>query len=81
MKKSIKTQLVDKYLKPTDRRAGLFIISHHNKSYWIHPTTKKRMRFSEVIEHMKEYAEQLQKASNDQIYIDVIGIECNEVGS
>ena len=50
LEKALRNQLVGKYLRPSYCKAGCLLLTYHGeKKYWIHPETKKRLKFSEIV--------------------------------
>jgi hypothetical protein len=69
--KTIFDQLVQKYLAPPNRRAGLLVISVATKSHFEHPETGARMTPGEFLSALKEEAKRVETHLGHEICIDV----------
>ena len=71
---AITKQIIEKYLRVERRRHGILFISHHEKSYWVTPETKERIKFLELIKRLEEYSKKQISLSNEVIDCRVFGL-------
>lgn len=73
---SLKRQLVDKYLRDPNCKAGcLLLTGHDKKKYWIHPETNKRIGFSDMIAFMETQAQKIEDQKQGEVRIAVFGLD------
>ena len=72
-------QLAENYLKPRDRRHGIFVITRHSGRTWRHPISKKALEFGELICHLKSIAESLSDNTTGPIELSVVGIDASKI--
>jgi len=78
----IEEQLVAKYLRHDRCRAGCFlVINRGDKTTWQHPTTKKRMPFSGLIDYLANTARTIEKRNEYRIKLAVFGLELTDNGA
>jgi hypothetical protein len=77
LKNAISKQLIDKYLRPENRRHGFLVISRHEKQYWISPKTRKRIDFNSTIKHLQAYADDIVDQYPHEISVEIVGIDTN----
>lgn len=56
---ALRGQLAEDYLKPTNRRYGIFLVTNHTERRWRHPTTRAKMSFHELMDYLSSIAETL----------------------
>ena len=79
LEQALRTQLVGKYLRDANCKAGCLLLTNHNeKKFWIHPETKKRIHFSELIAFLKNKATALEEEKLHTIRISVFGLDLTE---
>jgi hypothetical protein len=74
LENSLQKQLAARYLKPDNRRHGMFAISHHGKRGWLDPKTKKRISFTSLLERLSRLAATLTRNKWGAIEIKCTGI-------
>ena len=75
LEKALRNQLVGKYLRPSYCKAGCLLLTYHGeKKYWIHPETKKRLKFSEIVTFLKEKAQDIEREAQD-VRLAVFGLD------
>lgn len=68
-------QLVGQYLRSDDTHFGVLLLGHHgSKLHWTLPDGKK-VKFEELLEHLRSVADQLLSTRPDLEAIEVIGID------
>jgi hypothetical protein len=75
LEQSLRSQLVEDYLRPATRRHGVFVITNHRNRGWKHPVTRKRLTFVEMIAYLNGVADKLKTNSVGEIAVTVIGID------
>ena len=56
LENALNSQLVGSYLRHPDCKAGCLLLTYHGrerKRYWVHPDTRKRLTFRNVIAYLK----------------------------
>lgn len=72
--KALRTQLVGQYLRNERCRVGCLLICMAKPKFWIHPETKKRVSFHEVVSHLNGIANEIM-TSRPELHIVVKGID------
>jgi hypothetical protein len=72
---AIEHQLVGKYMKHENCRAGCLLITMAAVRQWQHPDSNRKMTFAEVIEYLKSVADRHVATMNYALRLDVIGID------
>ena len=76
LKQALQNQLVGKYLRHANCKAGCLLLTCHDKEkYWLHPETRKRVKFPEIIEFLNEKAQALQSEKQHDARIAVFGLD------
>lgn len=68
-------QLAEDYLKPGNRRHGIFIVTNHRMRRWRHPATRQWMVFAELTAWLSQTAASLIENSTGAISVHVRGID------
>lgn len=77
--KALREQLVGKYLRDANCKAGCLLLTNHDKKkFWIHPDTRCRIYFSELIAFLNEMAAALEEEKLHTIRISVFGLDLTE---
>ena len=71
LRDAIEKQLVDKYLAPQNRRAGIFLFTLANDRGWQHPDDGHRIEVEELEQLLHSEAMRIQKKSKGTVLIDV----------
>ncbi len=78
----IEEQLVAKYLRHNQCRAGCFlVINRGDKATWRHPTTGKKMTFSKLVSYLAEIAQSIEEKNGYRIKLEVFGLDLTDDGS
>ena len=72
---ALRTQLAEDYLRPANRRHGLFVVTNHRPRGWTHPKSGKHLNFTEMIAYLATIAETLTKNAVGEIQVSVVGID------
>ena len=78
LRNALQYQLVGRYLRDARCKAGCLLLTGHKKEkYWIHPESRKRIRFREMIEYMNAQAQIIEEQNLSEIRISVFGLDLN----
>ncbi|MEP6604535.1 MAG: hypothetical protein ABJA60_00290 [Nitrosospira sp.] len=72
---ALTSQLAEDYLKPAERRQGVFVISNHGTRTWKHPLTGATIQFGDLISLLKEIADGIQTNTHGAIEVRVFGLD------
>ncbi len=72
---ALRGQLAEDYLRPINRRHGIFVITNHRRRTWTHPRTGKRFNFSELIAYLNGVASKITSNAAGDVSVTVIGID------
>ena len=76
---ALRDQLVRKYLRHSNCKAGCLLLTYRGKKkYWKHPTSTKRFEFSEICEFLKDKAQALEKENQDSVRIRVFALDLTD---
>ena len=75
LEKSLRSQLVEDYLRPDCRRHGLFVITNHRDKRWRHPESAELIGFQQVVDYMASVASGLTRNETGPIVVKVVGID------
>jgi hypothetical protein len=73
--KSLRHQLAQDYLKPANRRHGVFVVSNHRDRTWLHPVTNAKMDFKALMAWLSGIAEGLIENEDGAIEVRAFGID------
>jgi hypothetical protein len=68
-------QLAEDYLRPTNRRHGVFVVTRHRKKQWRDPKTRKPLSFPDLLERLQVRAATTANNRVGQIVVAVRGID------
>jgi hypothetical protein len=77
LEKALRNKLAKDYLKPSNRRHGLLVITHHGIRHWRDPETKKPMTFDALIHRLDKIAETLTENYSGPIEVKCFGIDAS----
>ena len=72
---ALEEQLVGRYMKHENCRAGCLLITMNEKRKWRDPQTGIQMPFAEIITSLRERTQVLMSELGDSLRIDVVGID------
>ena len=76
IERALREQLVGKYLRHANCKAGCLLLTCHDKrKYWIHPETRKRISFPGIIKFLNDKARALQSEKQHDVRIAVFGLD------
>jgi len=67
-------ELGNRYLRPSTRRHGVFVITHHGKRKWRDPETKKTLIFDDLMLRLEQTARSKIENDSGSIEVKCIGI-------
>ena len=79
LRRALHDQLVGRYLRHSNCRAGCLLLTYHGrKRYWINPETRKRLKFLEVVALLIDEARILEKESSYGVRLAVFGLDLTD---
>ena len=74
--RALANQLVGQYLRHSSCRAGCLLLTcHGRKQYWVHPRTRGRISFPELVAFLKEKARDVENESTHDVRVAVFGLD------
>ena len=79
LRTALRQQLVDRYLRDTNCKAGCLLLTCHDKNkYWVHPEARKRIRFHEMVEYLNEEAQKIEEDKLQEVRVSVFGLHLDD---
>ena len=80
LERSLRKQLVERYLRHSNCAAGCLLLTYHGreKRYWIDPVTRKRLAFSGVVSFLREKATEIEREHREHIRVAVFGLDLSD---
>ena len=76
LEKALRDQLVGRYLRHAQCKAGCLLLTYHGeKKYWIHPESGRRLTFQEVVESLSHTAQILESENMHDVRVSVFGLD------
>ncbi|HEX3525608.1 MAG TPA: hypothetical protein VH988_00950 [Thermoanaerobaculia bacterium] len=76
---ALRNQLVAQYLRHDTCRAGCLLLTYHGrKELWVQPATRQRLRFAEVIEHLRSLAQSIESERAYEVKIGVCPLDLTD---
>ena len=77
---ALRKQLVGQYLRHANCSGGCLLLTFHGreKNYWVHPDSKKRLAFRDVVGILREKARALEREHQDRIRVEVFGLDLTD---
>ena len=76
LERALANQLVGQYLRHSSCRAGCLLLTcHGRKQYWVHPRTRGRISFPELVAFLKEKARDVENESTHDVRVAVFGLD------
>jgi hypothetical protein len=72
---ALTSQLAKDYLKPVERRNGIFVISNHGTRTWRHPQTGATLQFGDLVKHLEAIASTIHANNDGAIQVRVFGLD------
>ena len=51
---------------------------HGRKQYWVHPDSKNRLPFSDVVDILRKKARALEREHQDRIRVEIFGLDLTD---
>ena len=79
LEKALRKQLVGQYLRHENCTGGCLLLTYHGrKQYWMHPDSKKRLPFSDVVDILRKKARALEREHQDRIRVEIFGLDLTD---
>ena len=78
LKQALRSQLVGQYMRHSNCKGGCLLLTYHgSKHFWIHPDTKARLTFLEIVQLLKNEAQTItiEQENLHDIRIAVFGLD------
>lgn len=76
---ALRDQLVAQYLRHDTCRVGCLLLTYHGKKQsWEKPTTRQRLSFPEVIEHLRSLAQAIERERNYEVLLHVCPLDLTD---
>ena len=76
---ALREQLVGQYLRHANCWGGCLLLTYHGrKTFWVHPDSKQRLSFSDVVGVLREKARALEREHQDRIRVEVFGLDLTD---
>ena len=79
LESALRCQLAEDYLKPANRRHGIFIVTNHRHRKWKHPNTGMMVSFSDVMAYLATIAATVLNNEIGEITVKVVGFDAAPV--
>jgi hypothetical protein len=77
LEKALCNQLARGYLKPSTRRHGVLVVTHHGQRSWRDPKSNEPMTFADLIKWLQVRAETLLENDSGPIEVKCVGIDAS----
>ena len=79
LERALRSQLAGRYLRHTTCKAGCLLLTYHgSKRYWLHPETRKRIGFSEVVEFLRDRSRSIEQETSHEVRLAVFGLDLTD---
>ena len=79
LKQALRGQLVGQYMRHSNCKGGCLLLTYHGrKHYWIHPDTKARLTFLEIVQFLKDIAQTIEQENSYDIRIAVFVLDLTD---
>ena len=79
LERALRNQLTAQYLRPSSRKAGCLLLTYHGrKRYWVHPETRKRLTFPELVALLNDKARVIETDSMHDVRIAAFGLDLTD---
>lgn len=77
LESALSSQLAQDYLKPSTRRHGILVVTHHGQRGWRNPESNGTMTFAELIKWLRSKAGTIVQNDSGPIEVQCIGIDAS----
>ena len=75
LKNALREQLVGRYLRDASCKVGCLLLTCHDKNkFWIHPETRKRIYFWDIVEYLNRKARNIEERDPRELRVSVYGL-------
>lgn len=79
LENALRNQLVAQYQRHDTCRAGCLLLTYHGRrKIWLQPATRRRLRFAEVIEHLRSLAQSIERERAYGIKLSVCPLDLTD---
>lgn len=79
LEQALRGQLVGQYMRHSNCKGGCLLLTYHGrKHYWIHPDTKARLTFLEIVQFLKDIAQTIEQENSYDIRIAVFVLDLTD---
>ncbi len=79
LEEALRTQLVGQYLRHAYCRAGCLLLTYDGaKRYWLHPESRRRLSFAQIVAHLNAIAADIGNAQGGAVRLAVFGIDLTD---
>ena len=77
--RALRNQLVGQYLRHRNCKAGCLLLTDHGRrTYWVHPDTRKHLKFLEMVEFLNNEARALEIETMHDVRVAVFGLDLSD---
>ena len=77
LEKALCNQLAQDYLKPSTRRHGVLVVTHHGQRTWRDPQSNESMTFNDLMKWLEKTAATLTENDSGPIEVRCFGIDAS----
>ena len=79
LERALRNQLTGQYLRHSSCKAGCLLLTYHGrKQYWVHPETRKRLTFPELVALLNDKARVIETDSMHDVRIAAFGLDLTD---
>lgn len=93
LEKALENQLQQQYLRHDNCRVGFLLITNHTghknrirddskrqleRKHWLHPLTKQKMSWEDLISHLQRKADALAESTPEDITLSIVGLDLRD---
>jgi hypothetical protein len=76
---ALRHQLVGQYLRPETSKAGCLLLTFDGaKRYWVHPATRDRLGFPEMVAYLNEVASAIEREHGHVVRVAAFGLDLTD---
>lgn len=80
LEEALRKQLVGQYLRHERCACGCLLLTYHGrKRYWVHPDSKRRLEFGDVVSILGDKARAIEREQRDRVRVEVLGLDLTDV--
>ena len=77
--RALRNQLTGQYLRHSSCKAGCLLLTYHGrKRYWVHPETRKRLTFPELVALLNDKARVIETDSKHDVRVAAFGLDLTD---